>query len=99
MNKTLLKFAALILVPFGITACSKSDNAKLTELQKDYPLANCPVSGAKLGEMGKPVDYLYQHPDANNKSTTELVRFCCPGCIAKFNAEPDQYLQKIHAAK
>lgn len=99
MNKALLKLATLSLVATGIVACSKNDHAQLAELQKDYRMTTCPVSGAKLGEMGKPVDYLYQHSGTDGKPVTELVRFCCPGCIAKFNADPGQYMQKVHAAR
>jgi len=51
-----------------------------------YPLTTCVVSGEKLGEMGAPV--------VTNYKGTE-VRFCCSGCVKKFNADPDKYLAKL----
>jgi YHS domain-containing protein len=54
----------------------------------DYPLTTCPVTGAKLGAMGKPVIHNYKGRE---------VRFCCSGCIAKFDKEPDKYLKLMDA--
>jgi hypothetical protein len=51
-----------------------------------YPLTTCVVSGDKLGEMGAPV--IIDH-----KGTE--VRFCCNGCVKKFNADPARYLAKL----
>jgi len=53
-----------------------------------YPLPTCVVTGEKLGGMGAPVDYVFQG---------RLVRFCCSGCIGKFEADPFAYLKKIPA--
>lgn len=83
MKKYILLSGLAILSTIGVSACSPRENAKIAELKKDYPLTTCPVSGAKLGEMGKPVDYLHG---------TKLVRFCCSGCIQTFNESPDKYL-------
>ncbi len=55
-----------------------------------YPLTTCVVSGEKLDEMGKPVVIDYKGTE---------VRFCCNSCVKKFNANPDQYLAKLKAAK
>jgi hypothetical protein len=95
MSKPLFHFLIPLLAVAGLAACSPKEARQIADLQKSYPPANCPVSGAKLGEMGKPTDYLYR----NSGAKPELVRFCCPGCIAKFDAAPDKYLQIIHAAK
>jgi YHS domain-containing protein len=54
-----------------------------------YPLATCVVSGEKLDEHGKPVNYMYNG---------RLVRFCCNDCIDEFKKDPAKYLQKIDAA-
>lgn len=54
-----------------------------------YPLTTCPVSGGKLGSMGDPI--LYDH---NGRD----IRFCCAGCIKKFESEPAAYIQKIDTA-
>lgn len=40
-----------------------------------YSLSTCPISGKKLGSMGDPVVKLYEGRE---------VRYCCSGCIAKF---------------
>src|SRR5260221_522238 len=55
-----------------------------------YPLDTCIVSGRKLGQMGKPVDYV---------SNGRLVRFCCPKCIDDFKKDPSKYLSKIDDAQ
>lgn len=54
-----------------------------------FTLDTCPVSGAKLGSMGDPVVKTYDGRE---------IRFCCAGCPAKFEADPESYLQKINAA-
>lgn len=51
-----------------------------------YPLDTCPVSGGKLGSMGDPVVKEYDGRE---------VRFCCAGCIKKFEADKDGYWKKI----
>ena len=51
-----------------------------------YPLATCPVSGLVLGEMGPPIVMMHEGRE---------VRFCCTGCIGKFEADPAGYFAKI----
>jgi Cu(I)/Ag(I) efflux system membrane fusion protein len=46
----------------------------------------CPISGAKLGSMGKPIKMTHQG---------ETVFLCCQGCEATFKEDPDKYLAKI----
>ena len=67
----------------------KIDEALITKQKGSYPLQTCVVTGEKLGDMGKPVDYLYQN---------QLVRFCCKGCIATFDKDPEKYLAKLKPA-
>jgi len=50
------------------------------------PQETCPVMG---GAINKDV-----YADYNGKR----VYFCCPGCIAPFNKEPEKYIQKLEAA-
>ncbi len=57
-----------------------------SEANPAYPLRTCVVSGEKLGEMGPPVVVNYQGTE---------VRFCCNGCVKKFNTDPAKYLAKI----
>jgi hypothetical protein len=67
----------------------KLDQALIAKLGPDYPLDTCAVSGERLGEMGTPVDYIYGN---------QLVRFCCAGCIGRFEKDPDKYLEKLRRA-
>lgn len=67
----------------------KIDNAIVKKQRKNYPLNTCVVAGGKLGEMGEPVEII-----AGNR----LVRFCCNGCVAKFNKEPAKYIAMVDAA-
>ncbi len=69
---------------------SKLDQAVVEKQQKDYPLTTCVVSGDKLGEMGKPVDYVYGG---------QLVEFCCPMCKKDFDKDPAKYMTKISDAR
>jgi YHS domain-containing protein len=52
-------------------------------------LKNCPVSGDKLGEMGKPFSFVYKGQE---------VKLCCKSCKSDFDKEPDKYMTKIRAA-
>ena len=52
-------------------------------------LTTCPVSGDKLGEMGKPVVFVYQGQE---------VKLCCGGCKSAFDKEPAKYVKIIRAA-
>jgi YHS domain-containing protein len=52
-------------------------------------LPTCPVSGDKLGEMGKPFTFTYQGQE---------VKLCCGGCKKDFDKDPAKYVAKIRAA-
>lgn len=56
-----------------------------------YPVDTCIVSGEAFGgdEMGEPINYVH-----NNR----LVRFCCKGCIKKFEADAEAFMEKLDAA-
>ncbi len=71
-------------------ALAKVDQALIEAQRKTYPLKTCVVSGEALGgEMGEPVERLHG---------TRLVRFCCAGCLPKFDANPAEYLAKLDGA-
>ena len=53
-----------------------------------YPLDSCIVSGEKLGGMGEPIVKVYDGRE---------VRFCCSGCVKKFEADKAGYFAKIDA--
>lgn len=52
-------------------------------------LTTCPVSGEKLGEMGKPVVFTYKNQE---------VKLCCPSCKKDFDKDPEKYIKLIRAA-
>lgn len=52
-------------------------------------LATCPVSGEKLGEMGKPFAFTYKDQE---------VKLCCKGCKKDFDKDPEKYIKLIRAA-
>jgi len=54
-----------------------------------YPLGTCPISDEKLGSMGEPVVKKYDGRE---------VRFCCPACIKKFEADLDASWKKVDEA-
>lgn len=54
-----------------------------------YPLKTCVVSGEALGSMGDAVSVVHE-------GTT--VKFCCKGCIKKFNKDPAAYTAKVKEA-
>jgi YHS domain-containing protein len=51
-----------------------------------YPLDTCSVTGMKLGSMGDPIAYNHEGRD---------IKFCCVGCIGKFESDPATYIKKI----
>ncbi len=56
---------------------------------KPDKLTTCPVSGEKLGEMGKPYVFVYQGQE---------VKLCCSGCKKDFDKDPAKYVKKIQDA-
>lgn len=68
------------------TRTGSTAGAKKAEHVSIYPLDTCPVSGEKLGEMGDPVVRVYDGRE---------VRFCCPKCVAKFEANKKKYFAEI----
>ena len=53
---------------------------------ESYKLETCPISGGKLGGMGKPVDVVI---------ASRLVRLCCKGCVPKLDKDPAAALAKL----
>ena len=54
-----------------------------------YPLSTCPISGEEFGSMGDPIVKQYDGRE---------VRFCCAGCIEKFEADLDASWKKVDEA-
>jgi YHS domain-containing protein len=51
---------------------------------KPYPLDNCVVSNDKIDPQVPPLIYNGQE-----------YRFCCRGCIKKFNRDPEKYAARL----
>ncbi len=68
---------------------SEIDEKLIEQQTAHYPLENCIVSGRALEESETVVDLIHQG---------RLVRFCCPGCPQRFNADPDRYMTRLDDA-
>jgi YHS domain-containing protein len=96
MKKLKMLTAVVLTVPFltvpfaGLAADApgSTNSASATNPKPDL-MATCPVSGDKLGEMGKPYTFVYQGQE---------IKLCCPGCKKDFDKEPAKYVAKIRAA-
>lgn len=67
----------------------KIDKEMIEDQLSYYPLDTCIISKQKLTAMGEPINRIY-----NNR----LVRLCCNGCVAKFEEDPDTFINTINAA-
>ncbi len=65
-----------------------TNSASATPPKPDL-LTTCPVSGDKLGEMGKPFVFVYEGQE---------VKLCCPSCKSDFDKDPTKYIKLIRAA-
>jgi YHS domain-containing protein len=83
-------FLAVLMacIPLNVGA---GDTNSVSAPPKPKPdlLKTCPVSGDKLGDMGKPYVFIYQGQE---------VKLCCPDCKAEFDKDPAKYIKKIRAA-
>jgi len=75
-----LSILAAPVIGFADDAAPKSKPDKLT---------TCPVSGEKLGGMGKAYVFDYKGQE---------VKLCCKDCKADFDKDPAKYIKKIEAA-
>jgi YHS domain-containing protein len=92
MKKMKILTAIVLAAPFllsPIAGLAQETNSVAPINPKPDLLATCPVSGDKLGEMGKPVAFVYQGQE---------VKLCCPDCRKDFDKDPAKYLSKIRAA-
>src|SRR5580765_8560946 len=85
IQKLVLTGAALLALA-TVTAVA-DDTTK--QAPKPDKLTTCPVSGDKLGEMGKPFIFEYQGRE---------VKLCCKDCKKDFDKDPAKYIKKIEAA-
>lgn len=89
--KSLTRIQKFILA--GATLLAMAAMTATAEDQKQPPkpdkMTTCPVSGDKLGEMGKPYVFTYKGRE---------VKLCCPDCKKDFEKNPAKYMKKIEAA-
>lgn len=64
-------------------AAAEAESQMLASL---YPLSVCPVTGKALGSMGAPVVKKYDGRE---------VRFCCAGCVPKFDSDLQASFSKL----
>ena len=89
--KSLNRFHKMILTGTALLALAvvtATAEDKKPALKPDK-LTTCPVSGEKLGEMGKP--YIFEYKGRE-------VKLCCPDCKKDFEKDPAKYMKKIEAA-
>ena len=93
LKKTALAAAVLVALlaladaaPAATAETATQDTAAQEQHKDTYPLTLCPISGEKLGEMGAPAVRMYDGRE---------VRFCCAGCIDKFEADLQASLEKM----
>ena len=90
-----MKFLAgtmLAIAFISIASVARADgtnSVSSTPPPKPDLLTTCPVSGDKLGDMGKPYVFVYQGQE---------VKLFCSSCKADFDKNPDKYIKLIRAA-
>jgi hypothetical protein len=80
--RALLLAAVLLAAGAG---CGRADEAPQGGI-KPYPLDNCVVSNDKIDPQVPPLIFNGQE-----------YRFCCRGCIKKFNRDPEKYAARLTA--
>jgi YHS domain-containing protein len=82
--------AAALTLGAGISnAADKDSKPAIAGVPANYPLQTCPVSGEKLGEMGKVVKASHDGTD---------VYLCCKSCLKDFNKDPAKYTKMVKEA-
>jgi len=92
MKKLKMLAAIVLTVPFlasPLAGFADDTNSVAPAKPKPDLLPACPVSGEKLGEMGKPYIFVYQGQE---------IKLCCSGCKKDFDKDPVKYVAKIRAA-
>jgi YHS domain-containing protein len=92
MKKLKMLMASALTAPFlaaPLAGLAGDTNSTASTPPKPDKLTTCPVSGDKLGEMGKPCVFVYQGQE---------VKLCCSGCKKDFDKDPAKYIKKIQDA-
>jgi YHS domain-containing protein len=83
-------FFSTILILGGLVVAAEPEAGVDKKAKEDtYPLTTCIVSGQQLGSMGEP--FVYTHEGRE-------IRFCCAGCVKRFEKDPDAYMKKMDQA-
>jgi YHS domain-containing protein len=80
---------SILAAPLALFAADTNAPAKSDKKLIPDKLATCPVSGDKLGEMGKP--FLMEYKD-------QEVKLCGKDCKKDFDKDPAKFMKKIRAA-
>ena len=90
MKHIKLLIATTTLVSFLVAPLAGlADQAKSDKKLVPDKMTTCPVSGDKLGEMGKPFVIEYKGQE---------VKLCCKNCKKDFDKNPDKFIKKIRQA-
>jgi len=92
MKKLKIFTAIALTVPFlasPFAGLAADTNSVAPAKPKPDLLTTCPVSGDKLGEMGKPYTFVYNGQE---------IKLCCSGCKKDFDKDPAKFVAKIRAA-
>lgn len=81
-----MRNATLSVLMLALCASAFGADAEAVKA-KPYTLDTCAVSGEKLGDMGDAVVKVYKGQE---------VKFCCNGCIKKFEKDIDGNLKKLN---
>jgi YHS domain-containing protein len=89
--KSLNRFQKFIMTGAALVALATMTATAEDKKTPPIPdkMTTCPVSGDKLGEMGKP--YIMEYKGRE-------VKLCCPDCKKDFEKDPAKYMKKIVAA-
>ena len=80
-----LFFASVLAASFTSCATNSEANANI----KPYPFDTCAVINKPLKKGKRPLRRVYQGQE---------VLFCCHPCVKAFDANPDPFMPRIHAA-
>lgn len=82
----LVSISALLLSAIVMSAGANAAEGDAKTI-KPYTLDTCAISGEKLGDMGDAVVKEYNG---------QQVKFCCKGCVKKFEKDIDGNLKKVN---
>lgn len=96
MTKTTLLLSSVLLA-FSLPVLAEEKKAPAKPdvvVPAGYPLTTCVVSDDKLGEMGKPIEYIHQEAGKPDR----VMLLCCEHCIQDVKLDPAKYVKKLDDA-